>query len=120
MDVTLNNTLIIIFVSFPCILQFAMVEIINFFKFNTNYIHDTILGIYRLWNCIKKKYLSFVGDILSQTLRISFKIDIRNPYVIFPEHGSIQKYVYNIIIRNTYIIFFGILNFIFMQMFKFF
>ncbi|EZA49615.1 Vacuolar protein sorting-associated protein 13A [Ooceraea biroi] len=71
--------------------HFAMVEIINFFKFNTNYIHDTILGAYKLWDCTKRKYLSFVDDIVSQTLRISFKIDIRNPYVIFPEHGSIQK-----------------------------
>jgi len=103
MDVILNNILIAIFVSFSYILQFAMMEIINFFKFNTNYIHDTILGVYRLWDCTKRKYSSFVDDIVSQALRISFKIDIRNPYVIFPEHGSIQKYIYyNNIIRNIY------------------
>jgi len=97
-----------------------MMEIINFFKFNTNYIHDTILGIYKLWDYTKRKYLSFVDDIISQTLRINFKIDIRNPYVIFSEHGSIQKYVYyNKIITNICIIFFGILNFIFMWIFKF-
>ncbi|KAL6266414.1 hypothetical protein P5V15_003265 [Pogonomyrmex californicus] len=71
--------------------HFAMVEIINFFKFNTNYLHDTIRGAYRLWDCVKRKYLSFVDDIVSQTLRISFKIDIKSPYIIFPEHGSIQK-----------------------------
>lgn len=69
-----------------------MVEIINFFKFNTSYIHNTVLGVYRLWDCAKRKYLSFVDDIISQTLRISFKIDIKSPYIIFPEYGSIQKY----------------------------
>nr|XP_012219129.1 PREDICTED: vacuolar protein sorting-associated protein 13A-like isoform X1 [Linepithema humile] len=71
--------------------HFAMVEIINFFKFNTSYIHNTVLGVYRLWDCAKRKYLSFVDDIVSQTLRISFKIDIKSPYIIFPEYGSIQK-----------------------------
>ncbi|XP_077263954.1 intermembrane lipid transfer protein VPS13A isoform X2 [Temnothorax americanus] len=71
--------------------HFAIVEIINFFKFNTNYLHDTIRGIYRLWDCVKRRYLNFVDDIVSQTLRISFKIDIKSPYIIFPEHGSIQK-----------------------------
>ncbi|EFN62404.1 Vacuolar protein sorting-associated protein 13A [Camponotus floridanus] len=71
--------------------HFAMVEIINFFKFNTNYIYGTILGIYRLWDYAKRKYFNFVDDITSQTLRISFKIDIKSPYIIFPEHGSIQK-----------------------------
>lgn len=73
--------------------QFAMMEMIHFFKFNTNYIHDTVLGLYKLWDYTKRKYLSFVEDIISQTLRINFKIDIKTPYIIFPEHGSIQKYV---------------------------
>lgn len=68
-----------------------MVEMINFFKFNTSYIHDTVLGLSKLWDYTKRKYLSFVDDIVSQTLRISFKIDIKSPYIIFPEHGSIQK-----------------------------
>ncbi|XP_020288636.1 vacuolar protein sorting-associated protein 13A-like isoform X2 [Pseudomyrmex gracilis] len=71
--------------------QFAMVEIINFFKFNTSYIHETVLRACKLWNCVKKKYLSFIDDVLSQTLRISFKIDIKSPYIIFPEYGSLQK-----------------------------
>ncbi|XP_011865236.1 PREDICTED: vacuolar protein sorting-associated protein 13A-like isoform X2 [Vollenhovia emeryi] len=71
--------------------HFAIVEIINFFKFNTNYLHDTIRGVYRLWDYVKKRYLNFVDDIVSQTLRISFKIDIKSPYIIFPEHGSIQR-----------------------------
>ncbi|XP_072752571.1 intermembrane lipid transfer protein VPS13A [Anoplolepis gracilipes] len=71
--------------------HFAMVEIINFFKFNTTYIYGTILGIYRLWDYTKRKYFNFVDDIVSQTLRISFKIDVKSPYIIFPEHGSIQK-----------------------------
>ncbi|XP_070527175.1 intermembrane lipid transfer protein VPS13A isoform X2 [Cardiocondyla obscurior] len=71
--------------------HFALVEIINFFKFNTNYLHDTIRGVYKLWDYTKKRYLNFVDDIISQTLRINFKIDIKSPYIIFPEHGSIQK-----------------------------
>lgn len=70
-----------------------MVEIIKFFKCDTDYIHNTVLGICGLWDCSKRKYLSFTDDIVSQTLRISFKIDIKSPYIIFPEHGSIQKYV---------------------------
>ncbi|XP_012533549.1 vacuolar protein sorting-associated protein 13A isoform X2 [Monomorium pharaonis] len=71
--------------------HFAIVEIINFFKFNTNYLHDTIRGVHKLWDYVKRRYLNFVDDIVSQTLRISFKIDIKSPYIIFPEHGSIQK-----------------------------
>ncbi|EFN86841.1 Vacuolar protein sorting-associated protein 13A [Harpegnathos saltator] len=71
--------------------HFAMVEMINFFKFNISYIHDTVLGLYKLWDYITRKYLSFIDDIVSQTLRISFKIDIKSPYIIFPEYGSIQK-----------------------------
>ncbi|XP_025991463.1 vacuolar protein sorting-associated protein 13A isoform X2 [Solenopsis invicta] len=71
--------------------HFAIVEIINFFKFNTNYLYDTIRGAYKLWDCVKRRYLNFVDDIVSQTLRISFKIDIKSPYIIFPEHGSVQK-----------------------------
>lgn len=71
--------------------HFAIVEIINFFKFNTNYLHNTIRGVYSLWDCVKRRCLNFADDIISQTLRISFKIDIKSPYIIFPEHGSIQK-----------------------------
>lgn len=84
------------FTFFTSSFQFAMMEIINFFKFNTSYIHDTVVGLYKLWDYVKRKYLNFVDDIVSQTLRVSFKIDVKSPYIIFPEHGSIQKYVYYI------------------------
>lgn len=81
-----------------------MTEIINFFKFNTSYIHDTVFGLYKLWDYAKRKYLNFVDDIVSQTLRVNFKIDMKSPYIIFPEYGSMQKYIfflYLIIYENS-------------------
>ena len=36
-----------------------------------------------------------VDHTMSQTLRINFKVDVKGPYIVFPEHGSIQKCVHN-------------------------
>ncbi|XP_053983322.1 intermembrane lipid transfer protein VPS13C-like [Hylaeus volcanicus] len=69
----------------------ATMEIIQFFKLNNANIQTTILWAYKLYEYIKGNFLILVDNIVSQTLRISFKIDIKGPYVIFPEYGSIQK-----------------------------
>ncbi|XP_015437338.1 PREDICTED: vacuolar protein sorting-associated protein 13A-like [Dufourea novaeangliae] len=68
-----------------------MIEIIQFFKLNDANIRTTILWMCKLYEYIKGNFLVLVDSIVSQTLRISFKIDIKGPYVVFPEHGSIQK-----------------------------
>lgn len=70
-----------------------MVEIIQFFKLNNSDMQTTILWAYKLYEYIKRNYLVLVDNILSQTLRINFKVDIKGPYIIFPEQGSIQKCV---------------------------
>ncbi|KZC14473.1 Vacuolar protein sorting-associated protein 13C, partial [Dufourea novaeangliae] len=69
----------------------SMIEIIQFFKLNDANIRTTILWMCKLYEYIKGNFLVLVDSIVSQTLRISFKIDIKGPYVVFPEHGSIQK-----------------------------
>ncbi|XP_076634172.1 intermembrane lipid transfer protein VPS13A isoform X1 [Colletes latitarsis] len=69
----------------------ATMEIIQFFKLNDANIQTTVLWAYKLYEYIKENFLVLVDNIVSQTLRISFKIDIKGPYIIFPEHGSIQK-----------------------------
>ncbi|XP_026299715.1 vacuolar protein sorting-associated protein 13C isoform X2 [Apis mellifera] len=69
----------------------AMIEIIQFFKFNDSHIQMTILWAYKLYDNIKRNFLILVDNIVSQTLRIRFKIDIKGPYIVFPEYGSIQK-----------------------------
>ncbi|CAL7940918.1 unnamed protein product [Xylocopa violacea] len=69
----------------------AMVEIIEFFKLNDSNIQTTVLWVYKLYEYMKNNLLILVDNIVSQTLRISFKIDMKGPYIVFPEHGSIQK-----------------------------
>lgn len=71
-----------------------MIEIIQFFKFNDSHIQTTILWTYKLYDNVKRNFLILVDNIVSQTLRIRFKIDIKGPYIVFPEYGSIQKCVY--------------------------
>lgn len=70
-----------------------MIEIIQFFKLNNSNIQTTIVWAYQLYEYIKRNVLVVVDNIVSQTLRINFKIDIKGPYIVFPEHGTIQKYV---------------------------
>lgn len=70
-----------------------MIEIIQFFKLNNSDMQTTILWAYKLYEYIKRNYLVLVDNIVSQTLRINFKVDIKGPYIIFPEQGSIQKCV---------------------------
>lgn len=70
-----------------------MIEIIQFFKLNNSDMQTTILWAYKLYEYIKRNYLVLVDNIVSQTLRISFKVDIKGPYIIFPEQGSMQKCV---------------------------
>ncbi|XP_034193125.2 intermembrane lipid transfer protein VPS13A isoform X1 [Osmia lignaria lignaria] len=69
----------------------AMMEIIRFFKLSDTNVQTTILWVYELCNYMKKNLLVLVENIISQTLRISFKIDIKGPYIVFPEHGSMQR-----------------------------
>ncbi|XP_024221985.1 vacuolar protein sorting-associated protein 13C [Bombus impatiens] len=69
----------------------AMIEIIQFFKLNNSDMQTTILWAYKLYEYIKRNYLVLIDNIVSQTLRINFKVDIKGPYIIFPEQGSIQK-----------------------------
>ncbi|XP_076222912.1 intermembrane lipid transfer protein VPS13A isoform X2 [Nomia melanderi] len=69
----------------------AAMEIIQFFKLNDANIRTTILWMYKLYEYVKGNVLVLADNIVSQTLRISFKIDIKGPYIVFPEHGSIQK-----------------------------
>lgn len=70
-----------------------MIEIIQFFKLNNSDMQTTILWAYKLYEYIKRNYLVLIDNIVSQTLRINFKVDIKGPYIIFPEQGSIQKCV---------------------------
>ncbi|OAD54827.1 Vacuolar protein sorting-associated protein 13C, partial [Eufriesea mexicana] len=69
----------------------AMMEIIKFFKFNDSYIQTSILWVYELYEHMKRKFLILIDNMISQMLRISFKVDVKGPYIVFPEHGSIQK-----------------------------
>lgn len=68
-----------------------MMEIINFFKLGNPYIKDTLTWSYKLCNTGVMKFLNFIDSITSQTFRITLKIDIGGPYIVFPEHGSIQR-----------------------------
>ncbi|KAK2588797.1 hypothetical protein KPH14_001672 [Odynerus spinipes] len=77
---------------------YAMMEIINFVKSGNPYIEDTLTWSYKLYNSSVKKFLSLIDSIASQTLRMNLKIDIGGPYIVFPEHGSIQKEGYIMIV----------------------
>ncbi|XP_017890538.1 vacuolar protein sorting-associated protein 13C-like [Ceratina calcarata] len=69
----------------------AVVEIIRFFKLNDSNMQTTVLWAYRLCEYARRNLLTLMDSIVSQTLRISFKIDIKGPYIVFPEYGSVQK-----------------------------
>ncbi|XP_014604811.1 PREDICTED: vacuolar protein sorting-associated protein 13C-like [Polistes canadensis] len=71
--------------------HYAVMEIINFFKLGNPYIENTLSWSYKLCNNGVKKFLSFIDSITSQEFRITIKIDIGGPYIVFPEHGSIQR-----------------------------
>ncbi|XP_047356214.1 vacuolar protein sorting-associated protein 13C-like isoform X2 [Vespa velutina] len=78
--------------------HYAMMEIINFFKLGNPYIKDTLTWSYKLYNSGVMKFLNFIDSITSQTFRITLKIDIGGPYIVFPEHGSIQREGYLMIL----------------------
>ncbi|CAK9828583.1 Intermembrane lipid transfer protein VPS13A [Anthophora retusa] len=69
----------------------AVIELIQFFKLNDLNIQTKILWAYTLYEYVKKNFSVLIDNIVSQTLRISFKVEIKGPYIVFPEHGSIQK-----------------------------
>ncbi|KAG7205210.1 hypothetical protein KM043_018296 [Ampulex compressa] len=69
----------------------AAMEITNFFKFDDVNVRATSIWLHRLYKYMKEKIMVIVDDIVSQTLRINFKIDIKGPYIVFHEHGTIQK-----------------------------
>ncbi|KAK9294042.1 hypothetical protein QLX08_011233 [Tetragonisca angustula] len=69
----------------------AMIEIVQFFKLDDSNMQTTILWAYKLYKYARRNSLVLVDHIMSQTLRINFKVDVKGPYIVFPEHGSIQK-----------------------------
>ncbi|KOX79049.1 Vacuolar protein sorting-associated protein 13C [Melipona quadrifasciata] len=69
----------------------AMIEIVQFFKLDDSNMQTTILWAYKLYKYARRNSLVLVDHVISQTLRINFKVDIKGPYIVFPEHGSIQK-----------------------------
>ena len=70
-----------------------MIEIVQFFKLDDSNMQTTILWAYKLYKYARRNSLVLVDHIMSQTLRINFKVDVKGPYIVFPEHGSIQKCV---------------------------
>ncbi|CAK9815547.1 Intermembrane lipid transfer protein VPS13C [Anthophora plagiata] len=69
----------------------AVIELIQFFKLNDLNIQTKIQWAYMLYEYVKRNFSVLIDNIVSQTLRISFKVEIKGPYIVFPEHGSIQK-----------------------------
>lgn len=70
-----------------------MSEIINFFKINDAQIKEATSSTYKMCSRMKNKIEKLLHRILSRQLRINLKVDVKGPYIVFPQHGSLQKYV---------------------------
>ncbi|XP_033208533.1 vacuolar protein sorting-associated protein 13C-like [Belonocnema kinseyi] len=71
--------------------HYAVSEIINFFKINEAHVRETTSSAYRMCSGIKRKIEKLFNRVLARHLRINLKIDVKGPYIVFPQHGALQK-----------------------------
>ncbi|XP_048515019.1 intermembrane lipid transfer protein VPS13C-like isoform X2 [Athalia rosae] len=71
--------------------EYAISEIIKFFK--TSDLNITkLLHIMRCqMSSVKEKGLNIVYSIPSRQKRINLKMDLKGPYIVLPQHGSVQN-----------------------------
>lgn len=73
--------------------QYAISEIINFFKTSDLNIEKLLTIIGCQMSSIKEKAFNIASAIPSRQKRINLKMDLKGPYIVIPQHGSAQKCV---------------------------
>ncbi|XP_066588204.1 intermembrane lipid transfer protein VPS13A-like isoform X2 [Prorops nasuta] len=69
----------------------ALKEIVRFFDPSNPRIRSTVLCAHNCCRTIVEKMVALKDAIVTQTLRIKLKMDVKAPYIVFPERGSTQK-----------------------------
>lgn len=80
---------------FVCFLQYSVAELINFFELNATQVPTVTSSLYKTYMKIEKEVIELSEKALSRTTRINLKLDMKGPYIVFPEYGAVQKYVSN-------------------------
>ncbi|KAK0164246.1 hypothetical protein PV328_002894 [Microctonus aethiopoides] len=71
--------------------KYALIEIFNFFQRNKSNIQHLAWSIHQAFNRSKEKCLKLINSIMNRRMRINLKLDIKGPYIVFPDNGSIQE-----------------------------
>ncbi|XP_043273461.1 vacuolar protein sorting-associated protein 13A-like isoform X2 [Venturia canescens] len=69
----------------------AVREIGMFFKRNKSHVKHFTLSIHELYRSTKDILANLIKSIVSRRLRIHLKLDIKGPYIVFPELNSLQE-----------------------------
>ncbi|XP_044592317.1 vacuolar protein sorting-associated protein 13A-like isoform X2 [Cotesia glomerata] len=71
--------------------KYAMLEILNLFKRNKSHVQHLACSLQRGYKRTKSKCITLINSIMNRRLRINLKLDIKGPYFVFPDNGSIQE-----------------------------
>ncbi|XP_011303575.1 vacuolar protein sorting-associated protein 13C [Fopius arisanus] len=80
--------------------DFAMREIINYFKRNKPNVSHFVWSMQKAYGRTRKKFLGVVSSIMNRRLRVNLKLDVKGPYIVFPDGGSHHPLCGNIIILD--------------------
>ena len=64
-----------------------------FFQRNKAHIKHFAMSIHDAFRNSKENLSNLLNSIVSRRLRINLKLDIKGPYVVFPELESLQEFV---------------------------
>lgn len=70
--------------------DFAIKEIINYFKRNRANVNHLMWSMHKAYGRTKDKLLGVASSIMNRRLRVNLKLDIKGPYLVFPDGGSLH------------------------------
>ncbi|XP_028982314.1 vacuolar protein sorting-associated protein 13A [Diachasma alloeum] len=70
--------------------DFAIKEIVNYFKRNGSNVSHLMWSMQKVYGRTREKAVGIVGSVMNRRLRVNLKLDIKGPYVVFPEGGSLH------------------------------
>ncbi|XP_053597427.1 intermembrane lipid transfer protein VPS13A [Microplitis demolitor] len=71
--------------------KYAILEIFYFFKRNKSHVQHLACSLQRGYKRSKNKFITLINSIINRRSRINLKLDIKGPYFVFPDNGSIQE-----------------------------
>lgn len=64
-----------------------------FFQRNKAHVKHFALSVHDVYQRTKDSLTNLFNSIVSRRLRINLKLDVKGPYIVFPELGSLQELV---------------------------